>query len=48
MSSGVVSQSTEIVSIQKPFLKWVGGKSQIIYNVLARFPKEINNYYNPF
>ncbi len=48
MSSGVVSQSTEIVSIQKPFLKWVGGKSQIIYNVLARFPKEINNYYEPF
>lgn len=32
----------------KPFLKWVGGKSQIIDEVLAKFPDKINNYYEPF
>lgn len=32
----------------KPFLKWVGGKSQILEEVLADFPAEMNNYYEPF
>jgi DNA adenine methylase len=32
----------------KPFLKWVGGKTQIIDAVLERFPKTIQNYYEPF
>jgi DNA adenine methylase len=32
----------------KPFIKWVGGKTQILDDVLKRFPKEINNYYEPF
>lgn len=32
----------------KPFIKWVGGKTQILDDVLERFPKEINNYYEPF
>lgn len=32
----------------KPFLKWVGGKTQIIDAVLERFPKSIQNYYEPF
>ncbi len=32
----------------KPFLKWVGGKTQIIDQVLAEFPREIDNYYEPF
>lgn len=32
----------------KPFLKWVGGKSQILEKVLAGFPKEMNNYFEPF
>lgn len=34
--------------IVKPVLKWVGGKTQIIDNVLALFPTKINNYYEPF
>lgn len=34
--------------IQKPFLKWVGGKTQIIDNVINKIPKKINNYYELF
>ena len=33
---------------QKPFLKWVGGKTQIIKDVLNNFPKTINNYHEIF
>ena len=32
----------------KPFLKWVGGKTQILEQVLTKFPSEINDYYEPF
>jgi len=35
-------------SVIKPFLKWVGGKTQIISDVLGLFPIEINDYYEPF
>jgi DNA adenine methylase len=34
--------------IQKPFLKWVGGKTQIINTVINKFPQEINNYHELF
>ena len=30
--------------LQKPFLKWVGGKTQIISKILSKFPKEMTNY----
>jgi DNA adenine methylase len=29
-------------------LKWVGGKTQILAQVLAEFPRTIQNYYEPF
>ena len=32
----------------KPFIKWVGGKTQIIDDIINKFPKKINNYYEPF
>lgn len=44
-ASGSKSKSK---SKSKPLLKWAGGKTQIIDDVLAGFPREINNYYEPF
>ena len=32
----------------KPFLKWVGGKTQILPQVLCEFPEQIHDYYEPF
>jgi DNA adenine methylase len=32
----------------KPFLKWVGGKTQILQEVLETFPSSIKNYHEPF
>lgn len=31
-----------------PFLKWVGGKAQIIDDIFKYFPKNMNNYIEPF
>lgn len=36
------------MALVKPFLKWVGGKTQIIHDVLTLFPKRIHNYHEPF
>ena len=35
-------------NLQKPFLKWLGGKTQIIDKIIPKIPKEINNYHEPF
>ena len=32
----------------KPFIKWVGGKTQIIKPIISKFPIKVNNYYEPF
>jgi DNA adenine methylase len=34
--------------IQKPFLKWIGGKTQIIKDIISKIPIEINNYHELF
>ena len=36
------------VQIQKPFLKWVGGKTQILDEIIELIPKEMDNYHELF
>lgn len=36
------------ISFTKPLIKWVGGKTQILNKIFAKFPVEINNYYEIF
>jgi DNA adenine methylase len=36
------------MSYNKPILKWVGGKTQIIDKIMDEFPCEINNYHELF
>jgi DNA adenine methylase len=32
----------------KPFLKWVGGKGQLLNQLESIFPKSFNTYFEPF
>jgi len=34
--------------LQKPFLKWVGGKTQMIDTIMDKFPREMENYHELF
>mgnify|MGYP001251646086 FL=1 len=36
------------IKIHKPFLKWVGGKTQIIDKIIAKIPNEMENYHESF
>ena len=36
------------MTLPKPILKWVGGKTQILDKLMSEFPSEINNYHEPF
>jgi DNA adenine methylase len=44
INSVVTSLPTKKIHYPKPFLKWVGGKTQIIDKLIVEFPTEINNY----
>ena len=32
----------------RPFLKWVGGKTQLLDQIFAELPEKIGNYHEPF
>lgn len=34
--------------MEQPILRWCGGKSRLVNQVLETFPKEMKNYYEPF
>ena len=46
----VINKDSKITQnkIQKPFLKWVGGKTQIIYDIIAKIPNQMDNYHELF
>lgn len=43
-----VKRSIRGKNIQKPFLKWVGGKTQIIDKIISKIPAQMNNYHELF
>ena len=43
-----IGYKPKVVEKAKPFVKWVGGKRSIMYELLSRLPKGINNYFEPF
>lgn len=48
ISISTSTDETENIKKIKPFLKWVGGKTQILDKVLIKFPTQITNYHEPF
>ena len=34
--------------MKQPILRWCGSKSRLLDQVLNTFPKEMNNYFEPF
>jgi DNA adenine methylase len=37
-----------MVAVQKPFLKWVGGKTQILKAIIPKIPDDMDNYHEIF
>ena len=48
MTTLVVEKTGTRTITPKPFLKWVGGKRQLISEILQRSPNSFNNYFEPF
>jgi len=41
-------EKLSIQKYQKPLLKWVGGKTQLLDSIVPLIPQSIENYYEPF
>lgn len=48
MRQAAFSPNASLPPRAKPFLKWAGGKSQLLGEILARSPKQFGRYYEPF
>ncbi|MEZ4272849.1 MAG: DNA adenine methylase [Myxococcota bacterium] len=48
MSLVAVKATEAGYSRPKPFLKWAGGKTQLLPEILARFPTRFGRYFEPF
>ena len=48
MSNKSKKSMSKDTNLYKPLLKWVGGKTQIIEQLIVKFPKYINNYHELF
>lgn len=40
--------SSAATSVQKPFIRWVGGKTRLLPRILPHVPERIENYFEPF
>jgi len=48
MTYKLIPENLFKLSTAKPFIKWVGGKRQLILELLKHIPKKFNNYFEPF
>jgi DNA adenine methylase len=46
--SCITNTTMSELKVQKPFLKWVGGKSQIIGAIISKIPRQMDNYHELF
>ncbi|MGB3790376.1 MAG: DNA adenine methylase [Phormidesmis sp.] len=44
----VVDTLPSVVTSPKPFVKWVGGKTQLLSELIVRVPDSFSRYYEPF
>ena len=45
----VLENNSEInIQFTKPLIKWAGGKTQILKNIINHFPREFNNFHDVF
>lgn len=44
----MLTQNLQQEILPRPFIKWAGGKSQLIQQYIPYFPKDFKNYYEPF
>lgn len=42
------SRGKMVQKLAQPFLKWAGGKTQLLDDLLVRIPKKFNEYHEPF
>ena len=47
-SEKINKKSVNNIIYEKPIIKWLGGKTQIIHKIIENFPTEINNYHELF